>query len=100
MVKPGIDNLFFMGLAQPLPTLVNFPEQQSKLVAALLSGRYALPSKQDMQAAIAADERKYLGHFYDSPRHTIQVDFSHYVDDLLKEMRRGEQRARRHRSIA
>ena len=23
-VKPGIDNLFFIGLAQPLPTLVNF----------------------------------------------------------------------------
>ena len=33
MVKPGFETLFFLGLAQPLPTLVNFAEQQSKLVA-------------------------------------------------------------------
>ena len=32
MVKPGWENLFFMGLAQPLPTLVNLAEQQSKLL--------------------------------------------------------------------
>ncbi len=44
MVKPGFENLFFLGLAQPLPTLVNFAEQQSKLVAAAISGRYAFPS--------------------------------------------------------
>ena len=39
MIKPGVDGLFFMGLAQPLPTLVNFAEQQAKLVGAYLTGR-------------------------------------------------------------
>ena len=38
MVKPGFETLFFLGLAQPLPTLVNFAEQQSKLVAEAIVG--------------------------------------------------------------
>ncbi|MEL7453714.1 MAG: NAD(P)-binding domain-containing protein, partial [Pseudomonadota bacterium] len=39
LVWPGFRTLFFLGLAQPLPTLVNFAEQQSKLVAACLAGK-------------------------------------------------------------
>lgn len=93
MIQPGVDNLFFMGLAQPLPTLVNFPEQQSKLVARFLAGRYARPAEAAMAAQIEADDKRYLGHFYDSPRHTIQIDFTHYVTDLIKEIARGEKRA-------
>ncbi len=45
MVKPGFENLFFLGLAQPLPTLVNFAEQQSKLVARGDPGPVRLPSR-------------------------------------------------------
>jgi cation diffusion facilitator CzcD-associated flavoprotein CzcO len=93
MMKPGVDNLFFMGLAQPLPTLVNLPEQQSKLVAAYLTGDYSLPSKDQMEAQIIADEKTYLGHFYDSPRHTIQIDFAHYVRAGEKELAKGKRRA-------
>jgi hypothetical protein len=95
LMIPGVNNLFFMGLAQPLPTLVNFPEQQSKLTAAYLAGQYALPPEADMRAAIAADEKRYMGHFYESPRHTMQVDFNHYVADLHRELARGQRRARR-----
>ena len=87
MVKPGWHNLFFMGLAQPLPTLVNLAEQQSKFVAAILSGKYELPDEATMEAQIIADEKLYLGHYYDSERHTIQVDFNHYVKSLKKELR-------------
>ena len=92
MVKPGFENLFFLGLAQPLPTLVNFAEQQSKLVAASISGRYAFPRSTEMDETIVADERLHLGHFYDSPRHRMQVDFNTYVADLMKEIGRGAER--------
>jgi cation diffusion facilitator CzcD-associated flavoprotein CzcO len=95
MIKPGIDNLYFMGLAQPLPTLVNFAEQQAKLVGAHLTGRYSLPPPGQMQATIEKDEAYYLGHFYAAARHTIQVDFNHYVYELKKEIARGERRAQR-----
>jgi cation diffusion facilitator CzcD-associated flavoprotein CzcO len=93
MVKPGFETLFFLGLAQPLPTLVNFAEQQSKLVAAALTGEYAFPDAAEMDRVTEADEQLHLGHFYDSPRHRMQVDFGVYVADLLKEIKRGEKRA-------
>jgi hypothetical protein len=82
-----------MGLAQPLPTLVNFAEQQSKLAAAYLTGRYALPPPAEMERVIAADEKLHAGQYYASKRHTIQVDFGIYVRDLHREIARGEKRA-------
>ncbi|MBF6336947.1 NAD(P)-binding domain-containing protein [Nocardia abscessus] len=93
MIKPGIDNLFFLGLAQPLPTLVNFAEQQSKLVAAYLTGRYHPPSAEEMRAAIRTAESARTGRYYDSPRHTIQIEFEPYVRDMQRELARGAKRA-------
>lgn len=93
MMRPGIPNLFYMGLAQPLPTLVNFAEQQTKFVAAYLTGRYRLPEKAEMEAIIAKDEAIHLGPYYNSPRHTIQVDFNIYCRDLTAEIARGAKRA-------
>jgi cation diffusion facilitator CzcD-associated flavoprotein CzcO len=95
MLNPDIPDLFYMGLAQPLPTLVNFAEQQSKLAAAYLAGRYQPPSPADMRMIIAADEKRHLGGYYASARHTIQVDFNLYVRDLAAEIARGAKRASR-----
>ena len=94
MVPAGVDNLFYMGLAQPLPTLVNFAEQQAKLLGAYLAGRYHLPSATERAETTAKDEAFYLGGYYNSPRHTIQVDFGHYCSDLTKEIVRGTARAK------
>ncbi len=95
MIRPDIPSLFFMGLAQPLPTLVNFAEQQARFVTAYLTGHYHLPAPEDMEAVIEEDEQRFLGHFYDSPRHRMQVDFDDYVRDLKKEWAKGAKRARR-----
>lgn len=86
MVRPGWDNLFFVGLAQPLPTLVNLAEQQSKFVLAVLQGDIKLPSDTEMERRILQDEKRYLGHYYNSERHTIQIDFNHYVTDLRRDL--------------
>ncbi|MEM7768162.1 MAG: NAD(P)-binding domain-containing protein [Pseudomonadota bacterium] len=93
MVQPDHPTAFFLGLAQPLPTLVNFAEQQSKLVARAIDGSYALPAPEEMTRVIAADEQAHAGHFYQAARHTMQVDFNRYVADLMKEVKRGEKRA-------
>jgi cation diffusion facilitator CzcD-associated flavoprotein CzcO len=92
---PSLHGLWFMGLAQTLPTLVNLAEQQSKLLAAFLAGRYALPSPQEMAQTIVAEEKRYQGHYYASRRHTMQVNFEPYVADLAAEIRRGAKRAPR-----
>ena len=93
ILKPGVPDLFFMGLAQALPTLVNFAEQQSKLVAAYLAGRYAPPNPDDMIRQAGKDESFNTGHYYKSRRHTIQLDFDTYCRELKKELARGEKRA-------
>jgi cation diffusion facilitator CzcD-associated flavoprotein CzcO len=93
MVKPGADNLFFMGLAQSSPTIVNLAERQSHLVAKLLAGQYALPGVEEMRATIARDDGANLAQYYQAERHTIQVDFARYVIDLGKEIAAGEKRA-------
>ena len=93
MVRPAYENVFFLGLAQPLPTLVNFAEQQSKLVARTIAGDYALPSSSAMEKIIAQDERLHQSHFNQTKRHTMQVDFNTYVRDLMKEIERGKKRA-------
>lgn len=90
---PRLHGLWFMGLAQPLPTLVNFAEQQSKLFAACVAGRYALPPPAEMARIISADEAVHKGHYYASQRHTIQVDFDLYCHDLKAELAQGERRA-------
>ncbi len=93
IMKPGVPDLFYMGLAQPLPTLVNFAEQQSKLVGAYLAGQYVPPSDAEMLRIIAADEDYYTGQYYAARRHTIQLDFDHYVRALKKELAAGAKRA-------
>lgn len=94
IMKPGVPDLFYVGLAQPLPTLVNFAEQQSKLVAAYLAGSYAPPAPAEMERTIAADEAYYTGQYYAARRHTIQLDFDHYVRMLKKELDAGSKRAK------
>lgn len=93
MMKPGIGNLFFMGLAQSSPTIVNLAEQQSRLVAAYLTGDYALPSAERMREIIIADDNASLAQYYRVPRHTIQIDFARYVRDLNRELAAGAKRA-------
>jgi cation diffusion facilitator CzcD-associated flavoprotein CzcO len=93
MIKPGVDHLFFMGLAQSSPTIVNLAEQQSKLLVGLLSGTYRLPSVADQEEIMRADEAFHLEQYYAAPRHTIQIDFGRYYVDLHREIAAGEARA-------
>lgn len=93
MIKPGVEHLYFLGLAQSSPTIVNLAEQQSKLLARLLTGTYELPSVEEQARIMVEDEAGHLGQYYSAPRHTIQVDFARYVMDLHAEIAAGEDRA-------
>ena len=95
IIKPGVDHLFFMGLAQSSPTIVNLAEQQSKLVARLLDGSYELPSVEEQERIMREDETFHLEQYYAAPRHTIQIDFGRYCVDLMQEIEAGEARAGR-----
>jgi cation diffusion facilitator CzcD-associated flavoprotein CzcO len=91
---PDYDNLFFIGLLQPIGAVMPLAEAQGRWVADYLSGRYALPAPAQMRRDIEADQRKMRRRYVASKRHTIQVDFDDYMHSLQKELKAGAQRAR------
>lgn len=92
-VHPGLPGLFFIGLAQPVGAVMPVAEAQSAWVAEMLTGRCALPAPAEIRAQLARDHERNKRQFYASPRHTMEVDFDHYLWDLDRERRRGQQRA-------
>lgn len=91
---PDLDNVFFLGLLQPLGSVMPLAEAQGKWVAEYLRGGYALPGQTELRRAIAEDNAAMQKRYVASKRHTIQVDFDDYLYDLERELRRGEARAR------
>lgn len=93
--RPGLPDLFFIGLLQPLGAIMPLAEAQAVWIAEYLEGRYALPTPEAMRADIERERRRMRRRYVASPRHTMQVDFDDYLADLRRERRRGRRRARR-----
>lgn len=93
--KPGIPNLAFIGLVQPLGALMPLAEAQGRWFADLLVGRYRLPADEDMVDDMGRERRQMFARYVKSRRHTMQVDFDDYLLALSRERRRGERRARK-----
>jgi cation diffusion facilitator CzcD-associated flavoprotein CzcO len=95
MLKPGIDDLAFIGLGQPIPTIFPFSELQSKLAARWLSGDWAPPPREQMEEEIRRDEAFHTGHFTNKPRHTMQLEWYGFEHELkTRSIPAGQTRAR------
>lgn len=92
-VHPDLPGLFFVGLLQPVGAVMPLAEAQSVWIAELLSGAYALPGDAEVRRRTARDHARYEKRFYRSPRHTMEVDFDHFLWDLARERRAGARRA-------
>ncbi|MBD0710795.1 MULTISPECIES: flavin-containing monooxygenase [unclassified Streptomyces] len=86
--------LAFVGLMQSTGAALPVVEAQAKLVAAHLSGRYALPAPAEQRTAVrrahAAAVRRW-----GTKRPMMRVDFDQYVSALPREIRAGVRRAAR-----
>ncbi len=91
--KPGIDNLFFVALLQPLGATMPIAEAQSKWIASYLCGEYRLPPVAAMNADIGHEREVMFKRFVSSKRHTMEVDFDVYLHAVAKERRAGGRRA-------
>jgi len=91
---PEFQNLFFIGLLQPLGAVMPLSEAQGRWVAEYLKGEYALPPQTDVRRFIAEDFAAMQKRYVASKRHTVQVDFDDYLADLAREIKAGEQRAK------
>jgi cation diffusion facilitator CzcD-associated flavoprotein CzcO len=92
--KPGLDDLFFIALLQPLGATMPLAEAQGRWVAAYLRGEYHLPSRVAMERDVRRERERMRKRYVASPRHTMQVDFDSYLFELDREMRAGAERAR------
>lgn len=92
-VKPGLHDLFFIGLLQPLGPVMPLSEAQAKWLAEYLTGQYALPSEKEMHAEIEKTQSAMRKRYLASARHTMQVDFEDFLHELKKERKRGRKRA-------
>jgi cation diffusion facilitator CzcD-associated flavoprotein CzcO len=91
---PRYDDVFFVGLLQPLGAIMPLSEAQGQWIAAYLRGEYALPEPAALEEDVARERRKMFKRYVASKRHTMQVDFDNYLHALGRERRAGARRMR------
>ena len=64
-------------------------------LAEVLAGGAALPDRRAMEADIARERAELRARYVPSKRHTMQVDFDEYLEDVHAEIARGRRRAAR-----
>ena len=89
MILPGIDNLFFVGLYQPLGSVMQPAELQAKVIADYLCGELAFPDADTMRREMMALQEATDRRFVKSTRHTMEVDFVPFLHALKKLRSRG-----------
>ncbi len=84
MIHPTIDNIYFIGLFQPLGCIWPGSELQSKIMARELAGEWHRPKNIEKHVE---DELKHPDfHQINTPRHTITVDFHRFRKRLLRQL--------------
>jgi cation diffusion facilitator CzcD-associated flavoprotein CzcO len=87
--------LMFAGLCQPLGAIMPLVEAQGGLFARYLTGEYELPEPNEMYSRTERERAYVRRRFVATRRHTMQVDFDRYLEDLQRELRAGQRRSGR-----
>lgn len=85
MMHADYKNLYFIGLFQPAGCIWPLADYQAKLACAEILGRYDRPA--DMPAAIAHEIAHPHFAFQGGSRHSTQVDYHGFRDDLKAELK-------------
>ncbi len=93
VVDPRHPGLYFVGLVQPLGSVMPLAEAQAHWVADLVERTATLPSYDAMLRQIRAYDDRVRRRYVASKRHTIQVDFHAYLVEVERERRAGRARA-------
>lgn len=91
--KPGLNNVFFVGLLQPLGAIMPLAEAQSRWITAYLRGETALPVESEMRSEMEKERERMFKRYTKSKRHTMQVDFREYLMQIKREIDEGAERA-------
>ncbi|MGC6422005.1 MAG: flavin-containing monooxygenase [Flavobacteriaceae bacterium] len=87
MFHPKFDNLFFIGMFQPLGCIWPGAEQQSKLAALALTGQWQRPK--DIEARCQREVTHPHMRQINTSRHRITVDFHKFIRDIKTQIRKA-----------
>lgn len=87
MMHPDFPTLYFIGLCQSQGSIWPLADYQARLAAREICGTWKRPP--DLRQLIAARLRHPPFRFERTPRHALEVDFHHFRNELLNELRRG-----------
>ncbi|GBG25731.1 Dimethylaniline monooxygenase N-oxide-forming 2 [Hondaea fermentalgiana] len=79
-----VDNIAFIGVAQPVGAMAMIADVQARVAARYLSGALKMPSREAMKQDIAAKLDFNNKWYYKAPRHTVQVSIRPYLDELAE----------------
>ncbi|KAE9547032.1 hypothetical protein FO519_009755 [Halicephalobus sp. NKZ332] len=85
MYSPGLsdhNSFAILGLVQPAGAFMPMAELQSRVFYNVLTGNSKLPNKENMLKEIAHRRKLLRQRYVDSPRHTLQVDYMVFMDEL------------------
>jgi len=88
MLHPTYQNLYFVGMFQPLGCIWPGAELQARIAAAELSGTWKRP--ENLEKLIARELEKPHYQQVNSPRHTITVDFHVFRKELKNALKKYE----------
>ncbi|MEE6496162.1 hypothetical protein FKM82_002245 [Ascaphus truei] len=74
--------LAVVGLIQPIGAVMPISELQSRLATRVFKGLVRLPTVENMMLDITQKKQKMETRYVVSQRHTIQVDYVEYMDEL------------------
>ncbi|KAG0235846.1 hypothetical protein BGW41_000638 [Actinomortierella wolfii] len=87
MIPPRHPNLAFIGLFQPLGAIMPISEMQCRFLVNTLIGKLKpLPSVEKMEKEIKHRNNAIRKRYGNAPRHTIQVDYAPYCDQMAKSL--------------
>ena len=91
MMHRSIENLFFIGLFQPIGCIWRLADHQARIAALQIAGRLDRPS--DIDARIEKEMRSPHWAFQNTPRHAIEVDYHDFRRELFDELARARSEA-------
>jgi cation diffusion facilitator CzcD-associated flavoprotein CzcO len=85
MMHPRFDNLFFIGLFQPIGCIWRLADHQARIAALQIAGR--LPRPADIAARISTETPHWK--FENTPRHALEVDYHDFRRQLMGALSRA-----------
>ncbi|KAK3602203.1 hypothetical protein CHS0354_004721 [Potamilus streckersoni] len=88
MFPPDLEKLTLavVGCFQPLGAIMPISEMQCRLATKVFKGERTLPSRDEMWHDIRQKQKAMAARYVESQRHTIQVDYIPFMDELAVQL--------------